>query len=109
MNPGKLDRRITIQELTVTRGDSGCVIEGWSELDTVWAEKIEEGSREFRSAGALHAEMTRLFRIRHRSDITTKHRISFGGRLHDILGTVPDDNGRSNYMLLPAKYTEGLS
>jgi SPP1 family predicted phage head-tail adaptor len=104
-NPGKFDRRILLQTLTTTRGASGGVVESWSDLDTVWAEKIEKGSTEFRTAGAVHAEATRLFRIRHRSDLTEKDRVSFDDRLHDILGLT--EEGRGEFLLIACKFTEG--
>lgn len=105
MNPGKMDRRVSIQALTVTRGAAGGAVETYSLLDTVWAERIEEGAREFRSGGALHAEATTLFRIRYRSDVTTKHRLVSGGRFFDILAAT--EEGRSKTVLLQTKYTEG--
>jgi SPP1 family predicted phage head-tail adaptor len=105
INHGKMDRRITIQTLTESRGSAGGIIEGWSNLDTVWAEKLEQGTREFRAAGSLHAEASRLFRIRYRTDVRESHRISFGGRLHDILGISEEERGQT--MLLNCKFTEG--
>lgn len=105
MNPGKLDRRVTFLSLAVTAGAAGGVIETYTAGDTVWAEKIEQGTREFRAASAIHAEVTRAFRVRYRSDITPKHRLTFGGVTHDILGTV--EEGRGEFLLIGCKYTEG--
>ena len=104
-NPGKLDRRISIQARTVVRGVAGGAGETYALLDTVWAQKIEEGTREFRAVGATHAEATRAFRIRYRSDVTPQHRVVFGGVFHDILGTT--EEGRSEFLLLACVYTEG--
>lgn len=104
-NPGKFDRRISIQTRTVVRGSAGGAADSWSLLDTVWAQKIEEGSREFSSAAAMHAEATRAFRIRYRSDVTPQHRVVYGGQFHDILGVT--EEGRSEYLLLACAYTEG--
>ena len=104
-NPGKFDRRISFQTRTVTRGASGGAGESYVLLDTVWAQKIEEGTREFRAAAATHSEATRAFRIRYRSDVTPQHRVVYGGQFHDILGVT--EEGRSEYLLLACAYTEG--
>lgn len=105
VDPGRLRWRITLQSLSVTRGSAGGTVETWTDIDTVWAEKIEQGTSEFRAAGAVHAEATRLFRIRWRTDLTEKHRVSFEGRAHDILG-LPEE-GYREFRLLNCRFTEG--
>jgi len=106
MNPGKLDRRITLQSLEVARGNAGGVSESWTEVDTVWAEKVEQSTREFRSAVALRSEVNRMFRIRYRTDITAKHRVLFDGRIHEIVGDPTEENFKE-FLLLACNYTEG--
>jgi head-tail adaptor len=41
MDPGRLDRRITIQKRKTTRGADGSITSGWSDFATVWAAKRE--------------------------------------------------------------------
>lgn len=107
MKTPSLDRRITIQELTVTRGAAGGVVESYATVATIWAQKIEQSASEFRSASAVHTSQIRLFRARYRSDITTKHRVVYGGKNHDILEVT--EEGRSDLMIIVCKYTEGRS
>ena len=104
-NPGKFDRRISIQTRTVTRGAAGGAAETYALLDTVWAQKFEEGTREFSAVRAMHAEATRAFRIRYRSDVTSQHRVVYSGQFHDIVGV--NEEGRSEFLMLACVYTEG--
>ena len=106
MNPGKLDRRITLQSRTDTRGTSGSAVESWSDLPTISAERVKTDAREFRAAAARHAEITELFRIRYRAGITSGgNRVVFEGRSHDILGII--EEGRRESQLVSCRYTEG--
>lgn len=41
MDPGALDRRITIQKRNTARGADGSVVSGWLTFATVWAAKRE--------------------------------------------------------------------
>jgi SPP1 family predicted phage head-tail adaptor len=104
-NPGLLDRKLTIQVKTVTRGSAGGVAEAWADLATVWAQLVSTTGREFRASGSLRAETTHAFRIRHRSDLTTQHRIVYGGVAHDIVQIA--EEGRRDSMLIQAQATEG--
>lgn len=105
LDPGVLDRRIAIHARTVVRGTAGGAGEAYTPLATVWAQKIEGGTREFRAAAAMHAEATRAFRIRYRRDVTPQHRVVFGDQFHDILGVT--EEGRGEFLLLACAYTEG--
>lgn len=113
INPGRLDRRITIQEATESQGTAGGVVQAWADVSTVWAEVLEQGTREFRAAGAWRSEVTRGFRVRYGAapTLTAKHRILYNGRLHDIAGepTEEVERGRKAYLLIPCKYTEGAN
>lgn len=87
MLAGKLDRRITIQGRSVTQSDSGQEVVTWTDVATVWAESVTLRGIERFSVQQIvgHAIMT--FRIRWSttvSAVTTKHRLSFDGRVFDI-------------------------
>lgn len=101
MNPGKLDRRITIQARTTTRGASGGVVVSFADDATVWAQKVDSNGREMQAAGALRAEAELVLRIRYRSTLTTQHRIYYGGQYYDILQI--NEEGRRASQLLQAR------
>lgn len=107
INAGKLDRRITLQTATQTRGAAGGFTSSWVDTATVWAEYMPQGGREFRAAGALHAETSVLFRIRYRAATTADMRISFGGALYDIISIA--EEGRREALLIQAKTATGVT
>ena len=93
MKAGKMDERITIQTLTQGTGSIGNPTESWADLATVWADVQPEtgkeiletgGSRQQLENGREITERRARFFIRHRSDVTTKHRISYDSELWDI-------------------------
>jgi len=101
MESGKLDRRITLEALTATQGSLGGVSEGWAALATVWARWLPGGGNETFTAAAVHAEAEGRFRIRWRSDVTTKHRVVYAAVNYDILAV--DEMGRRDGLELKVK------
>lgn len=108
MNPGKLDRKIILQTPTESRGAQGGFTTTWANLATVWAQFIPNGSRDFYAASQIHSEARAAFRIRYYSGITGGDRISYDGKLWDILGE-PIEEGRRRFLLIAAKYAEGVT
>jgi SPP1 family predicted phage head-tail adaptor len=104
MNPGNLDRQVTIQSAATTRDASGGVVLTWSDVVTVWGHKAEQGGREFRSAGTVHAEATVLITIRYYAPLTTDHRLTVEGRTLDILAI--NEIGRRTHQLCQCRYTQ---
>ena len=82
---GKLDRRITIEQLTQGKGaDYGEPTETWSAWATVWANVYYGGGREFEQARQINAEIDTQFQIRYRPGILATMRIAYDGRYYDI-------------------------
>jgi len=87
MKAGDLDRRITIEDQTITNSDSGEEIITWLPLITVWARKIEAKGAERFAGQELFGSAVKTFQIRwsiFSSQITTKHRLIYDGRTYDI-------------------------
>jgi SPP1 family predicted phage head-tail adaptor len=84
MRSGKLDRRITLQTLTISRDGYGATIETWTDLDTVWAEVVPLKGTEYFAAAQIVVEEQLKFRIRYRSDLTEKVRITYNGQTYDV-------------------------
>lgn len=87
MEAGKLDRRITLQRVTITRDEYNAPVETWADLTTVWAsyEPVSDGER-FR-AGERAAEISARFQIRYSSavkDVTPVDRLTFDGKPYAI-------------------------
>lgn len=100
MSAGKYDKRITIQQKSVTRDTYGGETVAWVDVATVWAKEVATGGREFYSAQQLHAEMDHLFEIRYRTGITTTMRISWDSRYFDILAAPPTPGRKRDVQLV---------
>lgn len=79
-----MDRRVVIQSSAETTGDGGGLEQTWSTVATVWAGKEDSKGREFFAANQEIAERATRFRIRYRSGVTEKMRVSLDGRTYDI-------------------------
>ena len=86
MRAGKLDRNITIQELTVTQDAQGEPVEAWADWAYVWAEVRDLRGREYFLAQSAQSAVDALFIIRHRDGLKHEMRISDDGVLYNIKG-----------------------
>jgi SPP1 family predicted phage head-tail adaptor len=102
MNPGALDRLITVQALAETRDTGGGVVSAWTSLPVkIWARRTDKSGREFRAANSLNAEVTATYTIRAYVGLTTKHRFLDGGVAYDIVYVQP--TGRTGYQEIQAR------
>jgi SPP1 family predicted phage head-tail adaptor len=84
MQPGKMDRRISLLRRSLARNEHGEQVETFTEYATVWAEKRDVNGREYFTAQQVVAENTARFFIRYRSDVLLTDRISCGGRTYNL-------------------------
>ncbi len=89
-NPGRLDRRIVIEQSTPAQDSSGQPVESWAELATVWAEVVPVGGSEIFQAKQFGAETVKKFRIRWRGDVTAKMRVVYDSANYDIADVAED-------------------
>ena len=85
---GRMDRRITLQTATETQNTSGEPVPTWSDLATVWARVTPQSTAESFQDDQEHATRQTVFRIRYRSDVNEKTRISYDSQTYDITGIV---------------------
>lgn len=113
MNPGRLDRRITLLSRTVTADGAGSPVETWGASEHLWAERVEVRGNEAQSSGANRSTVASIYRIRYRSDLAAAtapgaFRIRADGRDHDVLSALEDTKQpRRAYMLLQLSYVQG--
>lgn len=98
---GRLDRKITLRQRTVTRGDAGGQIEGYSDVATIYAEKLDVAGREYFAAQQVNSEITTKFRIRFREDIRPTWRIRFEGKDYNI-ASIAEIGGRRRWLEIMA-------
>lgn len=102
-NPGKLDRRITLQQRTVTGNAYSEPIETWSTLATVFA-AIEfpiTGSDEETADKLNIARRRAIFTIRHLDSVDFISRILYGSEVYDIERIA--EVGRKQYLKITAE------
>lgn len=83
-NPGRLDRRVTLQYSVPTRDATGGATLTWYETATVWAgREARSGGRLFAAEGK-HFDSALVYRIRHRTDVAAGMRLIHGDDLYEI-------------------------
>jgi len=81
---GALDRLATIQRHTLVDDGYGSV-ETWADLITLPAQVVQQAGREFFAASSVQADQRVLFRLRWIEGVTVRDRVSYSGRLHNIV------------------------
>lgn len=102
MKSGALRHRVKIQSATEGQDSYGAVTQTWADVATVWASIEARGTRETFTASQQFATADHVITIRHRSDVTPKHRIVYGSRVFDIEGAV-DPDGRKRSLVIYAR------
>tara|TARA_B100001123_G_scaffold220405_1_gene248580 strand:+ start:496 stop:813 length:318 start_codon:yes stop_codon:yes gene_type:complete len=84
MNPGRLDRKITLREFSSSVGTTGQPLKTWSDLATVWAQKTDKAGGESERGGEMVATQNTIFKIRYLSTVSPKNRVSYDSVEYDI-------------------------
>jgi SPP1 family predicted phage head-tail adaptor len=102
-NPGKMDRRITLQSRTVTPNVYSEPIETWEDVCTVWAavDYPKTGSDEMTEKGLNIARQRVEFTIRYRLNVGFVERIIYNSETYDIERIA--EVGRSQYLKITAE------
>lgn len=100
-NPGKLDRRVSLQAFITVQDSLGAASRVWVTLAQVWASRRPSSSRRFFAEDSKHAETVFIYRIRHRSDVTTFMRLVHGDDTFEIIGS--DELGRRHMLDLTCR------
>lgn len=105
IQPGQLNKRITIQYVTGTSiNANGVETETWGDYCHPWAAVSDVSGREYFAAAAAQMENVTKFIIRWYADITTAMRIVFEGRIYSI-DAIDHAGYKGDYMVLRARLT----
>lgn len=93
MNPGELDRRVTLRKLAEGQSDSGAVVYSPLSIATVWASKASQPGTESFTEGqtvgfAPVIWRTRWFRSSDLEDPTVKWQLVEGAQVYDVLSVI---------------------
>ncbi len=107
---GVLDKRITIQQASITRDAIGGPVVTWMDVATVWAHVHPLAGRELINAQSVYAEVTHYMIIRWQSVFdnpvtVAAMRVSYAGRHFNIGAAINIEEGRRFIVLSVA---EGL-
>lgn len=84
---GKLNQRITLQVLTISKGTSGGANKAWADVATSIPAAVRNMSgneRQASSAGGQVAEARTEFIIRYRAGVTAQMRVLYQGAVYNI-------------------------
>lgn len=99
---GKLDKRVTFQEIIIGQNASNEDEEiGWEDLFTTWAQVEEKSGDEMYRADKLTDFKDSVFTIRYRTGITPKNRIVYNGFKWNILSIL--NGGRKGFLKITAE------
>jgi SPP1 family predicted phage head-tail adaptor len=87
MEAGKLDRRLTLLERTLTTNAANEEEEVFTDVGTVWASKKDVSDAERTKSQEVAATITTRFQVRHSSlsdEITPTWRVRCEGRTYDV-------------------------
>ena len=89
MNAGKLNRRVTIEQKSVTRAANGEEIVAWTTVAEVWASVEQLRGREFFAAAQMQDAVDARIVIRYRTGIAREMRARVeNGATYDVVGVV---------------------
>lgn len=96
VNPGRLDRRITLQSASAERNSVGDAVVTWVNVATVWAAKTTNTGGRMFAAESKNYEAQLTYRVRYRSDIAAGWRVVHGDDEFEV--TAVSEQGRGHYL-----------
>lgn len=93
LNVGKMDKPVTIQQLTESEGSSGFPVETWTTLyDLAWMSREEQRGSERFAGAQLSAPLTTRWEMRYVADmdpdlidVVKRRRLVYRSRVFDIV------------------------
>jgi len=105
IDPGKLDRRITLQSASVTADSFGQAVRTYSTLAEVWAMVEYRGvPKEGDETEKLTSVNKVRFTIRYRSDLDATIKVSWKGNTYEVEGV--SLQGREQYIILDTRLSD---
>lgn len=100
IDAGRFNQRVTLQAPVATLDELGQPVDGWTEVDTVWAEANPTRSQELSSGGSTDSQIDVVFRVRYRTDITAAMRVVWRSTPYALIGDPVDVRGRREVLEL---------
>lgn len=97
---GELNKRVTLQQKTVTRAANGEEIVTWSDALTVWAKVDPIRGREFFAAAQMQGAVDYRVTIRYRAGIDRAMRVKFGSDILELVAEPINVKSRNQWIEL---------
>lgn len=109
MNPGALDKRVTIQSPSESQDEYGQPTQDWSDVCSTWASIRAATSKEVYATSSFVSQLSHIVGIRWRAGATIRSnmRIVYQGRSFLIQGVSDPDESRKQLSLLCLEIDEG--
>ena len=88
VSAGRLNKRITIQTPTDSRGATGAVTTSWATAATVWAAVEPLNAKTVEIGKSFADTVSHKVIIRYRSGVAARQRISWGSRTFQVDGVI---------------------
>jgi SPP1 family predicted phage head-tail adaptor len=99
MNPGELNRKITLQKVSISQDSELNTVETWYDIVDVWANCLPKGGREFYRLQTMNNEITKIFKIRYMKNIDPRNRIKFRCRYFEIIDIINVDEKNEELLI----------
>lgn len=104
IDPGKLDRRVTLQSASVSTDGFGQSVRTYSTLASVWAKVDYKSVKEGEDSEKLTSVNKVRFTIRYRSDVDATTKISWKGKTYEVEGVSLE--GRERYLIVDTRLAD---
>lgn len=103
MTAGELRHRVHIEQpVRAEHPDTGEIVVTWATVATVWASVLARRSDEREEAKQIVAQTAYDVRIRHRTGITSDHRLTWDGKTLKLIGEPIDPDGKRSELRIQA-------
>jgi SPP1 family predicted phage head-tail adaptor len=100
MRAGRLDRRVTLQMLSVPRDTTGAAKHAYTDVKTVWAAVEPLRGQEFHEAAKFASEVSHRVVIRYYAAVEPTWRVLYGRRLFAVQAVLNLTEARKEMQLM---------
>lgn len=105
-DPGKLNRRLVLEEPVIVPDGAGGVIRTYQALATLWAALIPVSAGNVLVADGAGVTVTHRIAIRSGPEVTTRHRFRWGARVFQVVA-LRDRDGEGRFLEIEAEERAG--
>jgi SPP1 family predicted phage head-tail adaptor len=101
-DPGKLNRRLLLEEPVIVPDGAGGVTRSWQTLTILWAALVPVSASNVMVADGAGVTVTHRITIRGGPEVTTRHRFRLGARIFQVIA-LRDRDGEGRFIEIEAE------